>query len=169
MSDLNVKEQLWKKKLFQECNQYKVNKNPQQYQSFTAGIYNYTKRPKPSTTGKEKEKKKEFHDNYVTSAHIVSSQHDRASTNETNRKQCNYFVLQHQAAAFLNMRSQGEGVRDALKSLGAQDHCQHKVPRSGWGITARCLPSLEQSPAMPCGEPLGFKGYSSVGRPWSSR
>lgn len=74
-----------------------------------------------------------------------------------------WFVLLHQAAAFLNMRSQGEGLRAGLKSLGAHGHCQPRVQRSGWGIMARCLPSLEHSPAMPCGEPLGFRGYSSVG------
>ncbi|KAA8589290.1 hypothetical protein FQN60_012655 [Etheostoma spectabile] len=72
-------------------------------------------------------------------------------------------VASQRAAAFLNMRSQGEGVREGLKSLGAQGVCQPRVQRSGWGIMARCLPSLEQSPAMPCGEPLGFRGYSSVG------
>ncbi|KAF3835028.1 hypothetical protein F7725_027586 [Dissostichus mawsoni] len=67
------------------------------------------------------------------------------------------------AAAFLNMRSHGEGVREGLKSLGAQGHCHPRVQRSGWGIMARCLPSLEQSPATPRGEPFGFRGYSSVG------
>ncbi|KAG7228951.1 hypothetical protein INR49_008729, partial [Caranx melampygus] len=61
----------------------------------------------------------------------------------------------HGTAAFLNIRSQGEGVRDGLKSLGAQGHCQPRVQRSGCGIMAKCLPSLEQTPAIPCGDPLG--------------
>lgn len=108
----------------------------------------------------------------VNSAHSVSS-HTPTETIillwHHQKTVCYHCVSQHQAAAFLNMRSQGEGVRECLKSLGAQGHCQPKVQRSGWGIMARCLPSLEQSPAMPCGEPLGFRGYSSVGWPWSSR
>lgn len=41
--------------------------------------------------------------------------------------------------------------------------CHLRKQRSGCGMTARCLPSSEQSPAIPSGDPLGLKGYASVG------
>ena len=41
--------------------------------------------------------------------------------------------------------------------------------RSGWGIMARWRPSGEQSAAMPSPEPLGLKGYASLGRPSASQ
>jgi hypothetical protein len=50
--------------------------------------------------------------------------------------------------------------------------CMHvwgaSAHRSGCGIMARWRPSSEQRAAMPLGDPLGLKGYTSVGRPSAS-
>lgn len=51
---------------------------------------------------------------------------------------------------------------------GRHAHCQGLTARSGCGMRARWRPSGEQTPATPPGDPLGLRGYCSVGFPASS-
>ena len=78
--------------------------------------------------------------------------------------QLSFVWASDQALAFWNSFSQGLGPSGCKLwfCLGYQGFCHIRKHLSGCGIMAKCLPSGEQSAAMPDGDPLGLKGYCSV-------
>jgi hypothetical protein len=66
------------------------------------------------------------------------------------------------------MHNHGEVSIDCRQSVGIHGHCHVKTHLSGCGIMAKCRPSAEHRAAIPSTLPLGFNGYSVVGRPRSS-
>ncbi len=74
-----------------------------------------------------------------------------------------------QLYAFLNITIHGVYFWDTVgTTLSAAccgtGHCHFKNERSGCGIMARCLPSLEQTAATPSADPFGLNGYRVVGK-----
>mmetsp|Transcript_33862 Transcript_33862/g.54431 ORF Transcript_33862/g.54431 Transcript_33862/m.54431 type:complete len:239 (-) Transcript_33862:2301-3017(-) len=78
----------------------------------------------------------------------------------------------HQVRTFWKSLSHGDAFSregPSVQASGVYGHCHGQaVRRSGWGMMAICRPSSLQRPTMPSGEPLGQKGYFSVGCPSSS-